>query len=230
MTFTHAQISVYRDVLDCAKSWIDDERSRAEEWGRCPDWPWNGFVLSHATTGGSANWDRIALVYNDSYKWDVLIKVEKGARNRLFASLGNPRFRTRVAGWAESNFQRLNAMGGPAKARGEYDSLDTAKKRIAWVQSFCGFGAKYGRNIPMDAFDRLVTKHFALDHRLRQQLGALGYPETSYARGEELLNALAKQLGTDAWTMDRVAYRCHNCIIAALRPSGSNIIAQAASS
>lgn len=200
-------INLVHSVLMEMKAELDEIRAESVEWGKHLEWPWNGFILSWATYGGSKNWpSRIQPLYNAEYSWEALSSVDEQTRLNRFSVLGNPRYRSKVAIWAPMVFDRLANPGGPVAARSHYFSLTTARERIAYVMSFSGFGEKYGRNIPMDIYDDLVRDNFALDHRLRTFLAACGYRDVTYARGEELLGELAAELSTDAWTLDRVIY------------------------
>jgi hypothetical protein len=52
--------------------WFEYKRS-AVNWGKHPDWPWNGVLLSAATLGGSTRWTRrVAPQYDDRYSWTAL--------------------------------------------------------------------------------------------------------------------------------------------------------------
>ena len=206
MNFSAGQIAVISKHLEDQRGNLDQLRACAKAWGRHEDWPWNGFILSHATIGGSDNWSRIEEIYEDHFSWKSLNELDDSERQERFKNLGNPRYRARVAHWAAANFKKIEDHGGPKKARLAYEALQSANDRIKWVMSFSGFGLKYGRNIPMDGCDELVCNHCALDHRLRKILSIMGYPEVNYKCSEEMLIGLANQLGIDAWTLDRLIY------------------------
>lgn len=221
--FNDGQLSVFKKYLEHQREDLNQLRKLAEAWGQHKDWPWNGFILSHATIGGSKNWDdTIAPLYQSHFSWDSLKAVKDMERNKRFEGLGNPRYRKRVAIWAEQNFNRIDEYGGPQRARELYEGLGTASDRIAWIKSFAGFGDKYGRNIPMDRYDELVIDHFAIDHRLMKIIRALGHQGKSYDETEHVFKILAVNLNTNAWELDRVIYGNVEKILAELSCSNSN--------
>ena len=227
--FSADQIAVYRRAVDCAHSWIDDERKRAIEWGQHPDWPWNGFILSHATHGGSRNWREIEPLYDKEYAWQSLKEVSQEERLRRFTKL-NGRFKNKIGSYAEENFNILHCMGGPSKGRKIYRGLKSAIDRINWIKKFSGFSDKYARNIAMDIYDELLRDTFAIDSRLRTQLEEMGHVKSKYSHNEALFRAIAEELKVEPWTLDRVAYRCHQCIMSSLVNLNAKHNAQAASS
>lgn len=200
-------ISIIRDEFIKMEPHFPDMRCAAQSRGEHPDWPWNGFVLSYATLGGSVNWEeRVGPQYDELYGWSVLSRLTLDERRKRLKKIPNPRFAERVSEWILSSYERIAREGGPTAARASYLAQTTAKARIAYVRSYPGFGAKYGRNIPMDCYDELVRDHFALDHRLKTLLSVCGFPSVSYRQGENILRSLASVLNIDAWTLDRLLY------------------------
>jgi hypothetical protein len=196
--FSDQAVAIFRTQLEEMRPRLAALRESALNWGMHSDWPWNGFVLSHATLGGSANWEqRIGPAYEALYAWGVLTALSSEERAARFGDLGNPRYRQRICRWVTSTSTRIASAGGPAATRRDYAACDTAKARIAFVRSFAGFDEKYGRNILMDCYDDLVRNHFALDHRLKAALADCGHPGVTYRRGEAILRQLAEQLEVD---------------------------------
>ena len=207
MSFDDETLAIFQTQVEIMLPGLLKLRESSVEWGRHSDWPWNGFVLSYSTLGGSANWEkRIGPIYDAQYGWTVLAALSIEERSARFAVLGNPRYRKKISVWLGQSYVRIEHSGGPPAIRSGYEACASAQARIDYIRSFPGFGEKYGRNIPMDRYDELVRNHFALDHRLKTVLSDCGYSKVNYSVGETLLCHLAGQLGIDAWTLDRVIY------------------------
>ena len=162
--FSNQVVKMLREQVKEMRLQLDTLRDSAHQWGRHPDWPWNGFILSYSTLGGSDNWDKnIKSKYETYYAWNVLAGQSPNERATHFAELGNPRFRKRVSQWVAQSYDRIEKAGGPAVIRADYKACSKAQDRINFIRSFPGFGEKYGRNIPMDCYDELVRDHFAID-------------------------------------------------------------------
>ena len=63
IVFNPKVISIIRDEFIKMEPHFSDMRRAAQSWGEHPDWPWNGFVLSYATLGGSLNWEKLSLIH-----------------------------------------------------------------------------------------------------------------------------------------------------------------------
>lgn len=188
---------------------IERSRRDAEAWGRHPDWPWNGIILSAATQGGSARWAKVSLRYDDELSWSALSAAAPEERRRRLESVG--RFWRRTADRLEKLRDRIEAVGGPAAIREKLQPMDAAAIIDFW-KSMPSFGDKYSRNIMMDIYDhRFRTAHFAIDSRIKSLLPFLGLRKTrGYTETEAQLAALAASLGMDAWTLDRLLYQAHD--------------------
>ena len=197
---------MFKRHLDVMEDSLSVLKREAKAFGGDPDWPWSGLVLSFATLGGSSNWDNRIKKRKEEFSWAAVSALDAEARKALFHGLPNPRFRSRVEGYVELAFQRIKAAGGPSAARAEYDRLSSGDEHIAFFLAFDGIGKKYARNIPMDVHDPLVCDSYALDHRLKGILAKLTGREMNYREGEEYLRAIARELGIDGWTFDRVLY------------------------
>lgn len=202
-----------RPFLEASLEALEQERKGCIEFGAQPDWPWVGFVQSFATLGGSNNLNRIQARKSD-FEWNNVCALSDDDRKRLFLELPNPRFRDRVASFVEQVFHRFRVAGGPAAIRREYEA---AGDRVAYLRTFPGIGEKYARNIPMDICDPVVTKRFALDHRLKRLLFQHLQRHFNYQEGEDFLNEVARLLGTDSSSLDRVLYAQEKEIEEALR-------------
>lgn len=191
-------------------------RDEARERGRDPHWPWNVFLMSMCTYGGSANYARQLERHGAALRWDAVCALSDADRARLFGSLPNPRFRAATTIALEQGFRRIREEGGPEGVLRRYEALATATARVAYWRSYAGVGAKYGRNIPMDVHDPLVQSHLALDHRLHAILDAIegAPPRQRYREREAFLIGLGERAGIPgAWCLDRLLYSAHATLL-----------------
>jgi hypothetical protein len=191
------------------------ERTKADSlrWVAHPDRPWNGVVLSAATRGGSARWERnVAPRYEAELFWTVLDGLSAGARRLRFESVG--RFWRRTADWLEAVYRHICGNGGPTVIRAALATLD-AEAVISFWKTFPDVGDKYARNIMMDIYDsRFRDGRFAVDSRIMSLLPDLGYQgRNRYSDQEAFLTALAYEVGIEGWELDRLLYTStnHNC-------------------
>lgn len=83
IVFNPKVISIIRDEFIKMEPHFSDMRRAAQSWGEHPDWPWNGFVLSYATLGGSLNWEkRVGPQYDELYGWSVLNRLTLDERRK----------------------------------------------------------------------------------------------------------------------------------------------------
>jgi hypothetical protein len=207
--FLREKFDQHRDLLMQAK---DD----AEKWGGHADWPWNGLVLSAATRGGSARWDRnVKPRYERELSWAVIEGVTDGERRQRFETVG--RFWRRTAKWLEVVYQHILDKGGPPSIRATLASMD-ADAVIAFWRAFLDIGDKYARNMMMDVYDRRFRDgRFAVDSRIKALLPGLGYQGRNlYVAQEGFLNALASDVAIEGWELDRLLYQANNQIAEAL--------------
>lgn len=201
-------VAGHREVLDRTKE-------VAADWGAHPDWPWNGLVLSAATRGGSARWERdVAQRYETELSWTILDVTPDDDRRRRFETVG--RFWRRTASWLEFVFQHIHHAGGPAAIREVLAPL-TAEDVIAFWTALPEVGEKYARNIMMDTYDpRFRDGRFAIDSRIKSLLPILGYDGSNrYDSQEAFLDTLARELGVEGWELDRFLYQGHQQILTA---------------
>ena len=83
---------------------------------------------------------------------------------------------------------------------------------IAYWKSYKGVKDKYARNIMMDIYHPNFRKDFfAIDSRLDELLPMLGYVGSrDYQSKEQFLIELARDIGIDAWDLDRLLYSKHS--------------------
>ncbi|MFT8366689.1 MAG: hypothetical protein ABF623_12655 [Gluconobacter cerinus] len=207
--FLQAKFLEHRDQLILMKA-------NAQAWGGYADWPWNGLVLSAATRGGSARWDRnVKLRYDSELSWQSLEGISDEERKKRFETVG--RFWRRTANWLERVYQHILEQGGPASIRRTLDPMD-ATQIIAFWKQFPEIGDKYARNIMMDIYDhRFRDGCFAIDSRIKKLLPLLGYQGTNhYEEQEVFLAILAAEITIEGWEIDRLLYRENKQIAKAL--------------
>ena len=130
-------LEIFRAELASMESRLAEMRRAAEDWGKHRDWPWNGFVLSYATLGGSANWEkRVGPDYEFIYGWDILSELTAEARVDRLKNIPNPRFSGRVTDWLLASYYRIAREGGPSAVRASYLAQTTAEGRIAYIRSY----------------------------------------------------------------------------------------------
>ena len=191
-------------------------KADATKWGTHPDWPWNGLVLSAATRGGSARWDRnVKPRYERELSWVVLGGISDDERRQAFETVG--RFWRRTAKWLELVYQHILNKGGPASIRATLAPMD-AEAAIAFWKAFLGIGDKYARNIMMDIYDhRFRNERFAIDSRIKALLPGLGYRGRNlYVAQEMFLSSLASDVAIEGWELDRLLYKAGKQFAAAL--------------
>lgn len=196
---------------------IERTKAISLSWGEYPDWPWNGIVLSAATRGGSARWDRqVAPRYANELSWSAIFDLSDAERHARFLTVG--RFKNVTARWLEAAYQRFHQAEGPKGIRGSLAAKDAAAV-ISYWRELPNVGDKYARNIMMDVYDgRFRDGYFAVDSRIKALLPSLGYQGRNvYCEQEAFLNALATEVGIESWQFDRLLYQAHEKIAAALR-------------
>lgn len=195
---------------------LEHTKNEAQRWGTHPDWPWNGVVLSAATRGGSARWNRnVEPRYEAELSWKALDGLPADEIRRRFESVG--RFWRRTADWLEAVYRHVRDSGGPTKIRVTLAHLNT-EEVIAFWTAFPDVGNKYARNIMMDIYDpRFREGRFAIDSRIKSLLPGLGYQDRNhYDAQEAFLDALATDVGIEGWELDRLLYQAHQRITARL--------------
>ncbi len=181
-------------------------KASANLFGKHEDWPWNGFVLSGATRGGSARWKNIVKPrYDTELSWAALSKLDDDKIKRQLKTIG--RFKNKTGAWLWSLFLAIREAGGPANIRQRLHSLD-AEGIIDFLTNVSGCGPKYSRNIMMDIYDeRFHEGYFAIDSRIKGLLPRLKYPgKAKYEDQERFLIGLAAQVGIKCWELDRLLY------------------------
>jgi len=190
---------------------LENLKNGAKKWGCHNDWPWNGFVLSGATRGGSARWQKnVKPRYDKELSWPVLseLKCEQKVQNRL-KTVG--RFKNKTGVWLWAMFEKIEKEGGPTQIR-QCLNRGNAEQAIALLMSFPGCGPKYARNIMMDVYDeRFREGYFAIDSRIKKLLPRLKYTGTAkYEDQERFLVGMAECVGMECWELDRLLYNKAN--------------------
>jgi hypothetical protein len=195
----HGLVAMLGDTASEHRNRLESTKADALRWGAHPDWPWNGVVLSAATRGGSARWDRnVAPRYDAELSWAVVDPLLADERKRRFETVG--RFWRRTANWLETVYQHIRDTGGPARIRQALAPMD-AETVISFWTAFPDVGEKYARNIMMDIYDiRFRDGRFAIDSRIKSLLPGLGYQSRArYGAQEAFLDGLASEVGVRGW-------------------------------
>ena len=212
----HAVEIIARHVASMTDE-LQNLKTSAIKFGKSEDWPWNGFVLSFATYGGSNNWTTNVEPRAAMFEWSRVADLTDDDREVLFQTVPNPRFKVRTAAALEAVFQSIKAEGGPKAVRERLARAADARALIADLQKYSGIGPKYARNIAMDVHHPLIRNHFAFDHRLNaivtEAIGGL----PPYDVREAMMLRVARGIGVEAWDLDRVLYSRHTQIIDELR-------------
>ncbi len=128
-------LAVFRQHHEAMRVQMPVKTAEAEAHGAHRDWPWNGFILSFATLGGSANWEQRVHPRMQELDWAHVEGLTDTERALLFESVPNPRFRVRVAAWIEAAYQRMAAAGGPAVVREAYQRVEKDAAQLEWSGS-----------------------------------------------------------------------------------------------
>lgn len=182
----------------------------AVEFGDHTDWPWIGLVLSAATRGGSWRWEKLVKPrYQSDLSWLSISQISAEDRRARLETVG--RFWRQTASWLEQAYLQVQSDGGPKELR-EMLSLMPTNDVIAYWKSYKGVKDKYARNIMMDIYHPNFRKDFfAIDSRLDELLPMLGYVGSrDYQSKEQFLIELARDIGIDAWDLDRLLYSKHS--------------------
>ena len=182
----------------------------ATHFGDHSDWPWIGLVLSAATRGGSWRWEKsVKPRYESELSWSAISQITAIERRRRLETVG--RFWRKTATWLEQAFAEVESAGGPMALRDKLD-LMPASDVIAYWKSINDVKDKYARNIMMDIYHpKFREDFFAIDSRLESLLPILGYVgKRDYLSKERFLVELARDVGVDAWDLDRLLYIKHS--------------------
>jgi hypothetical protein len=200
------------------KAKLADGKTRRKELDR-PDFVWHELLLSFATMGNSRGAE--GLIRNrDNYKrvtFEALKrKPTKAARlSELLSVLRAAKVRMppKKAVWLANAFERVQAMGGPKKAKTELFRREGCEGKIRFWQEFDGIGEKYSRNIMMDVYHPDFRNYIAVDERIKKITRALGLAFRSYEPEEEFYLDVAGRAGLEGWELDRMLYGFRDCIL-----------------
>lgn len=198
---------IRKELKDMAPQ-LEASRQGAKAWKEEADFPWNVFVTSYATNGGSRHWeDKVEPNYKTLYSWDALSTLTPEERHKRFTKIANPIRCKPLTAALLSTYERFEKAGGPQAIKKEYLNNRTPDELITYLKTFEQIGPKYARNIPMDIYDERIRNHFAIDARIKGLLKAWGFNEETYDEQEDILRKLAQKLNVDAWTLDRLLYQ-----------------------
>jgi hypothetical protein len=189
---------------------LEKLKSESAQFGEHPDWPWIGLVLSGATRGGSWRWEKsVKPRYEDELSWSAISELAAEERRVRLETVG--RFWRQTAIWLEHAYLNVHAAGGPLAVRERLSQM-SANDVINYWKSFKGVKDKYARNIMMDIYHPNFRKDFfAIDSRLEALLPILGYAgQRNYLSMERFLLDLSREVGLNAWDLDRLLYSKHS--------------------
>jgi hypothetical protein len=209
-------------------SQIDDVKSKLEElkkdasYLQRPDFLWLSLVESMSSMGNSRGYD--GLFGNpDNYKkitFEALSLLPPESRLQVLAeTLGAAAVRmpAQKAEWLVLDFEKIEAMGGPAKAKDALLSQPGRDAKIAFLIRFAGIGDKYARNIFMNVYHPEFLQAIAVDSRIESVLEALCVDNLkSYGAREQFLLDAAQEAGVDGWDLDRMLYHFKDQLLAEL--------------
>jgi endonuclease III len=162
--------------------------------------------------GDPANYERIT--------FETLSLLSPEERFRELArtlSAAAVRMPDRKAEWLVADFDFIQSIGGPAKAKDELLSQPGRDAKIAFLKRLAGIGDKYARNIFMNVYHPEFRQSIAVDSRIESVLEALGLNELkSYEAREQFLVEAAKEAGVDGWDLDRMLYNFKDQLFAKL--------------
>jgi endonuclease III len=123
----------------------------------------------------------------------------------------------RKAEWLAADFEQIQSMGGPQKAKDALLGEPGRDAKIAFLKRLAGIGDKYARNIFMNVYHPEFRQSIAVDSRIESVLAVLGLDELkSYEAREQFLLEAASEAGVDGWDLDRMLYHFKDQIFARL--------------
>lgn len=209
-------VKLLRDVVREKRDVLEATKRASVQFGQHDDWPWIGIVLSAATRGGSARWERrVAPRYDSELSWKALQGLSSDDRRQRLLTVG--RFKNRAADWLEQAYEQFTREGGPAGVRTKLKRM-TAEEVITFWMSFKDVKEKYARNVMMDIYHPDFRQcYFAIDSRILKLLPLLGYAgRRSYGEQEMFLRDLATEVGVESWELDRTLYQAQKQLLEAL--------------
>jgi hypothetical protein len=203
-----------------------DEIEKLKEQGRKswdrPDWIWESLLEAFATWGNS---DGVELVRNPEFRnpiryRDLLPLTADKQLEVLTRSLRGAKVRwsDRKAPLLIANLRRIQTDGGPDAVKAKLEALPGREKKIEFLKSFRGVGAKYARNIMMIACHPEFYDCVAVDSRVNSVVGALGLEfGNNYKAEEQFLVSAAKSASINGWELDRVLYWFNDEVLDSIR-------------
>lgn len=135
-------------------------------------------------------------------------------------SAATVRMPDKKAEWLATDFEHIQSMGGPAKAKAALLSEPGFNGKIAFLKRFAGIGDKYSRNIFMNVYHPEFRQCVAVDSRIDSVLKELDLSELkSYKKREQFLLEVAETAGIDGWDLDRMLYHFKDEVLAGLAAS-----------
>lgn len=132
-----------------------------------------------------------------SERQKVLLKALRSARVR---------WPKKKAEWLERDFQRIEELGGPKRAKRALLSAQGCERKINFLRTFEGIGPKYARNIMMDVYHDEFRDRVALDARIQEISRLLGLSFNGYEEHEQFYLDSAHDAGLNGWELDRLIY------------------------
>jgi len=203
------------------KKTLQELKTKARARAERPTFVWDSLVQSFATMGNSRGW--AGLVENEENARRVSYAVVKALQPaKRLAHLDRVlrdavvRMPTQKANWLVANFQRIERMGGVAKASKAAFDAPGRDAKLAFMLQFDGIGDKYARNIWMDVYHPDFHDAIAVDERIKKITATIGYSFARYDDHERFYQELAADAGLQPWELDRLLYHFNEPILAAL--------------
>jgi hypothetical protein len=207
---------------------IDEVRLKLEElkkdarYLQKPHFLWLSLVESMSSMGNSRGYDGLFRdpANYERITFEALSLLSPEERFRELArtlSTAAVRMPDRKAEWLVADFDFIQRIGGPAKAKDELLNQPGRDAKVAFLKRLAGIGDKYARNIFMNVYHPEFRQSIAVDSRIESVLEALGLNELkNYEAREQFLVEAAKEAGVDGWDLDRMLYNFKDQLFARL--------------
>lgn len=180
------------------------------------DWIWTALITSVATLQGVPD---MAALHKQQAKWNWLAIEGLGDHQlieRIYQVYLNSGVRQaeRKSKWFAWNRQYIITHGGPQQYH-QIFANQNLHRAIHMLREFQGIGAKYSRNIGLDAADERFENCIAIDSRLMKIANRVaGVPATrfnaaddpSYTEWEDWFLGVAQELEITGWQLDRTLF------------------------
>ena len=176
------------------------------------DFLWHFLLQSFSTMGNARGW--AGLIGNqENYRhvtFEALAKLSRRERMKVVQQTllsAKVRMPAKKAQWLVDDFEIIDSLGGPGRARDLAFGQHGTAAKIAFLKQFHGIGKKYGRNIWMDVYDPDFRCTIAVDQRIKRISEVLGVTFANYEQHEQFYQEIAREAGLEPWEVDRLIYQ-----------------------